>query len=395
MIAVLFWLPGEQSAAATRNKDIHPPPKSIDLPEDAEIGDITYTCKGGTAKCLISDFMETAKVCALLVVRDKKYRIEKFGSPKKFCDEDGGINDRKRLYGVASVAKSITSTVLGHVIATTQGARTREDFEAVVQRPVGHYVPDLHRFIPSGYANVPLDGILRMRSGVLWSEYGWLGFLSGADFFSQMVRKRQESVLDFAHRYVLRKPWSPTFNYSALDAAIAAQTADDMLDSVRLTSFLETGIWAAIGAESRATWAVDKSETAIGPCCFKATIGDLARFGLLVLRRGKDCFGKEIIPEAWFDIATKSRGDVDEIPPENQSANANWPMHYGYFWWLNPEGTDFSAIGRDGQFIHIFPDSKTVVVQISDWGAWTNGDVLQVETFEAHKALVSAIERLP
>ncbi|MHA4734047.1 MULTISPECIES: serine hydrolase domain-containing protein [Ensifer] len=394
MIAVLLWLPGEQSAAATRNKDIHPPPKSIDLPDDAKIGEITYTCKGGTAKCRISEFMESAKVCALLVVRDEKYRIEKFGSPE-FCDEDGEINERKKLYGVASVAKSITSTLLGHAIATTQGARTRQDFEAVVRRPVGHYVPDLHRFIPSAYANVPLDQVLRMRSGVFWTEYGWNGFSSGADFFRQMVRKRQESVLEFSHRYVLRKPWSPTFNYSALDAAIAAQAADEMLGRVRLTEFLETGIWAAIGAESIATWAVDKSETAIGPCCFKATVGDLARFGLLVLRRGKDCRGNEIIPEAWFDIATKSRGDVDKIPPKNQSANANWPLHYGYFWWLNPEGTDFSAIGRDGQFIHIFPDSKTVVVQISDWGAWTNGDALQVESFEAHKALVSAIGRLP
>ncbi len=392
-IALLLWLPGEHSVAATRNEDIHPPPKPIDLPEDAEIGEITYTCNGGTAKCRISDFMETAKVCALLVVRDGKYRIEKFGSPK-FCDKEGGVNDRKKLYGVASVAKSITSTLVGHAIAVTQGARTRQDFEAALRRPVGHYVSDLTTFIPSAYAGVPLDQVLRMRSGVWWTEYGWKGFLSGAVFFSQRVRKLHESVPYFARRYVLRTPWSPRFNYSALDAAIAAQAADDMLDGTRLTKFLETGIWAAIGAESDAKWAVDKEGTAIGPCCFKATVGDLARFGLLVLRRGRDG-DKEIIPEAWFDIATTNRGSVDEIPSGNRSANANLPMHYGYFWWLNPNGTDFSAVGRDGQFIHVFPDSDTVVVQISDWDAWTNGDALEVETFEAHEALVSAISSLP
>lgn len=392
---LLFWLAGGQAASATDNEPIQPPPKPIDLPSKVEIGDISYACMQGTATCSLSEFMEKARVCALLVIRDRKYRIESFGPSNKFCEEKGKRNDRKRLYGVASVAKSITSTLLGHAIAVKQGARTRQDFEAALKRPVGYYVSDLRPFIPSAYADVPLDQVLRMRSGVWWSEYGWKGVFSGAAFFSQQVRQMHESVPYFARRYVLKALWSPTFNYSALDAAIAAQAADDMLDGVRLTKFLETGIWAAIGAESKATWGVDKSGTAIGPCCFKATVGDLARFGLLVLRRGKDRYGKEIIPEAWFDIATKSRGDFDEIPAESRSANANWPMHYGYFWWINPNGTDFTAIGRDGQFIHVFPDSNTVVVQISDWAAWTNGDALEVETFEAHQALVSTIGRLP
>ncbi|WP_309239112.1 serine hydrolase domain-containing protein [Ensifer canadensis] len=395
MATLLFWLTGGQPAGATQNEPIHPPPKPIGLPKKVEIGDIQYACRRGTATCRLSDFMEKARVCALLVVRDQKYRIEEFGPSDKFCKEKGERNGRKRLYGVASVAKSITSTLLGHAIAVTQGARTRQDFEAALSRPVDRYVSDLHLFIPSAYVGVPLDRVLRMRSGVWWTEYGWKGFGSGAAFFSQRVRQMHESVPHFARRYVLRTIWRPTFNYSALDTAIAAQAADDMLGGVRLTKFLETGIWAAIGAESEAMWGVDKAGTAIGPCCFKATVGDLARFGLLVLRRGKDRHGNEIIPEAWFDVATISRGQADEIPPENRSANAGWRMHYGYFWWLNAKGTDFSAIGRDGQFIHIFPDNDTVIVQISDWNAWTNGDEREVDTFEAHKALVTTIGRLP
>ncbi len=394
IVALLIALTCGHPAAATENEPIYPPPKPIGLPEKTEIGDISYACRRGTATCRLSEFMEKARVCALLVVRDQKHRIEQFGASDRFCTENGEKNDPKRLFGVASVAKSITSTLLGHAIAT-QGARTREEFEAVLSRPVEHYVSDLHLFIPSAYVGVPLDHVLRMRSGVWWTEYGWNGFGSGAAFFSQRVRHLHESVPHFARRYVLRTIWPPSFNYSALDTAIAAQAADEMLGGMRLTKFLETGIWAAIGAESEAMWGVDKAGTAIGPCCFKATVGDLARFGLLVLRRGKDRDGKEIIPEAWFDIATRSRGSADQIPPENRSANAGWPMHYGYFWWLNAKGTDFSAIGRDGQFIHVFPDNDTVIVQISDWNAWTNGDALEVDTFEAHRALVATIGRLP
>uniref|UniRef100_UPI003F490878 serine hydrolase domain-containing protein n=1 Tax=Ensifer adhaerens TaxID=106592 RepID=UPI003F490878 len=395
LLTLLFWLSGAGLAAATKNEPIQAPSTSAALPDKIEIGEIRYACRGGTATCPLSEFMDKARVCALLVVRDHKYRIEKFDLSNTFCREDGERNGRKRLFGVASVAKSITSTLVGHAIAVTEGARTRQDFEAALRRPVGRYVSELRPFVPSAYAGVPLDRVLRMRSGVWWNEYGWMGLLSGADFFSRRVRHMQETVSHFARRYPLRTFWSPTFNYSALDAAIAAETADKMLGEVRLTRFLETGIWAAIGAESRASWGVDKAGTAIGPCCFKATVGDLARFGLLVLRRGKDGQGKEIIPEAWFDIATKNRGKVDAIPPRSRSANAKWPLHYGYFWWLNTKGTDFTAIGRDGQFIHIFPDSNTVVVQISDWDSWTNGDALEVETFHAHEALVSAISRLP
>ncbi|MDW9627166.1 serine hydrolase [Sinorhizobium meliloti] len=394
-LALVIWLTGGHLAVATENEPIRPPAKSIELPAKVEIGDITYACRQKTATCRLSEFMETARVCALLVVRDQKYRIEQFGPSEKFCTETGAENNRKRLFGVASVTKSIASTLVGHAIAVTQGARTRDDFEAALGRPVDSYASDLHLIIPSAYVGVPLDRVLRMRSGVWWTEYGWMGLGSGAAFFSQRVRHLFEDVPHFARRYVLRTIWQPTFNYSALDAAVAAQAADDMLNGVRLTKFLETGIWASIGAESKATWGVDKTGTAIGPCCFRATVGDLARFGLLVLRRGKDSQGKEIIPEAWFDIATKSRGQVDEIPPGNQSANPDWPMHYGYFWWLNPTSTDFSAIGRDGQFIHVFPDSNTVIVQISDWSAWKNGDALELDTFEAHRALVATIGRLP
>ncbi|GEM_PF-4365163 len=124
-----------------------------------------------------------------------------------------------------------------------------------------------------------------MRSGVIWREYGWNGWFSDNEQFRRCVRGDWETVTEFASKYrgAATGGETPEFNYSALDAAMAADGAEEMLGSERLTEFLERGIWHAIGAEAPASWAVDIAETAIGPCCFRATVRDLARFGPFVL----------------------------------------------------------------------------------------------------------------
>lgn len=56
-----------------------------------------------------------------------------------------------------------------------------------------------------------------------------------------------------------------------------------------------------------------------------------------------------------------------------------------------PEGRrDDTAIGRDGQFVHIYPRERVVIVQISDWKAWTSGDFLECETFKVQDVLAAA-----
>lgn len=155
-----------------------------------------------------------------------------------------------------------------------------------------------------------------------------------------------------------------------------------------MVSFMETEFWAAIGAEADATWGVDMTGTAIGPCCLRATVGDLARFGLLILNQGQAPDKRQIIARSWFDIATRRTGDDDMIPDESPSQNSGCRLEYRYFWWLLKSRSDFTAIGRDGQFVHIYPDRDTVIVQISDWDSWS--DALLCETFLAHDALEAA-----
>ena len=112
---------------------------------------------------------------------------------------------------------------------------------------------------------------------------------------------------------------------------------------------------------------------------------DLARWAKALYEGG--AFKKKATLEAML-TGVDSTGDGDKIPDDSQSQNLGCRLEYRYFWWLRDKRNDFTAIGRNGQFVHIYPDRDTVIVQISDWDTWS--DPLQCETFLAHDALEAA-----
>jgi CubicO group peptidase (beta-lactamase class C family) len=82
---------------------------------------------------------------------------------------------------------------------------------------------------------------------------------------------------------------------------------------------------------------------------------DHARFGYLMLRRGK-WNSRQIISESWIQQATARGGPGD--------------ADYGYLWWLNTQGdtwpdapkTSFAALGAGSNTIWIDPEHDLVVV---------------------------------
>lgn len=359
------------------------------------LGNLVFDCgSNGSASCSISDFMKDSRVCALLVIKVGQIRLEKYAEDPALCrDDDAALNGPRKLYGVASVTKSITSTLLGAAIAEKFHPRNERELLAILARPIRSFVPSIALKPPSAYADVPLDRVLRMRSGVRWSEWGWHGYFSDNGRLVNDVRvKGRYSVAEFARRYRDLVGTQPApFGYSGLDGAVAALTAEEIVGE-KLPVFAGRKLWMRIGAESNAKWGVDKTGTGMGNCCFKATVRDLGRFGLLVLNRGTDPHRERLIPAAWFDLATKrGSGTDDVIPKNNPSQNHACRMNYRYFWWLRQNRTDFSAVGTDGQFIHIYPKEGVVIVQISDWNGWTDGNRRECESFQAHDALVRAL----
>ena len=97
---------------------------------------------------------------------------------------------------------------------------------------------------------------------------------------------------------------------------------------------------------------------------FRMTARDMARFGLLMLRKGK-WDGTQVIPEDWVEESTQPYSD----------ARLYGSDAYGYMWWVAEDGRrykhmpgvnlkqgTYSARGYGGHYIFVIPDHNMVVV---------------------------------
>jgi CubicO group peptidase (beta-lactamase class C family) len=100
---------------------------------------------------------------------------------------------------------------------------------------------------------------------------------------------------------------------------------------------------------------------------FRISARDLARFGLLYLRRGKWA-DQQLIPEAWIDASVRSYSNTG-----NQGSLAT-KSGYGYMWWVQvnaqahpelrlPDGS-YTASGNGGQRLTVIPQIDTLVVNL-------------------------------
>jgi CubicO group peptidase (beta-lactamase class C family) len=92
---------------------------------------------------------------------------------------------------------------------------------------------------------------------------------------------------------------------------------------------------------------------------FRMTARDMARFGLLFLRRGA-WKGRTIVPADWVDESTRSYSDAGDSGG------------YGYMWWVAQDGRHlpgvtlpagtYSARGAGGHYILVIPQLQLVIV---------------------------------
>ncbi len=87
---------------------------------------------------------------------------------------------------------------------------------------------------------------------------------------------------------------------------------------------------------------------------FRMSPLDLARLGLLYLRRG-DWNGRQVIPASWVEDSTRAHVDTGRI---------GFYAGYGYMWWVGADG--YAAVGSDGQRMFVMPERGLVVVHVVD-----------------------------
>lgn len=234
-----------------------------------------------------------------------------------------------------SMTKSITSSVLG--ILHRQG---KVDLEQ------DHLFPEWEN---DARAQITLDDLLRMSSGLEWDEdYSKISDVTKMLFLAEDMTQVQ------LHQPLVGKP-GETWNYSSgtsnlLSGLIREQfaTHQDYLD------FWYKELVDKIGMNSMVI-ETDLAGNYVGSSYSWATPRDWAKFGLLYLHRGK-WNGERVLEETWVDYTTTP----------TQGSNGEYGAHF----WLNAGGKFpavprdmFSANGFQGQYVFVIPSKDLVVVR--------------------------------
>lgn len=302
----------------------------------------------------IDTYMAGQRAAGLIILQDGKVRFEQYGL---------GF-DAKGRWTSFSVAKSFTSTLVGAAIQ--DGAiKSLEDNLSL-------YIPDLRG---SAYDGVTVRQLLTMSTGVRWNEDYEDPNSDVSRFNNAEPEPGMDATVSYLRKLPRAHPPGTVWNYSTGETNLIGVLVSSATKKP-LAQYLQEKIWQPAGMEAPATWLLGKTGHEIAGCCIEAETRDFARFGLFVLAGGA-AGGQQIVPRAWFAMATTKQIDIGE------------PGHgYGFQWWTYDDGS-VAAQGIFGQGIFIDPKRHLVIASNGDWTRATKGPEP-----EAREAFYKQIQRL-
>ena len=272
----------------------------------------------------------------LLIARDDTILVERY---------QYGRNDRHR-FTLWSMAKTVTSMLIGIAIAEGR-IRSVDDLAA-------SYVPGLS---DTEYGRTSLRHLLQMSSGVRFVEdYSGRDDVArlAADTFRQVGAGGVEAVTPFNQRIVAA---GTKFSYASVETQVLGLVLRNAVGRP-VAEYLSEKIWKPIGAEADATWLIDRAGQEATFCCINAVLRDYARLGLLLAHDG-NWRGRQIIPAAWVEEATRVHPEQNHLKP----GVARPHLGYGYQVWILPgERRMFVLAGVRGQAIVVDPADRLVMV---------------------------------
>ena len=254
----------ENQAATFRNQDQVWPHRVIrrgdavrPLPPHARsLADLTFEV--GDVRLSLSDYMARRRTAGLLILKDGEIALERYGM-------GSGPESRRTSY---STAKSMTSTLVG--AALHDGAIGSLDDRCDL------YLPRLRG---SAYEGVTVRNVMRMCSGVAWSEEDD-GRSDVGRLHQALASRRPGAVLDLACSLPRAQPQGVVFNYSTVEscvlgAVVAAATGRPLADYCAET------IWGPAGMEADGYWVLEsEGGQELGGFGVSARLRDVGRFGL-------------------------------------------------------------------------------------------------------------------
>lgn len=295
---------------------------------------VSYTYDG--KQYTTEDFLDRTYTNALLVMKDGQIVYENYLN---------NMHPDTRHMGW-SMTKSITAILVG--VAYEEGRIKSLD------QPITDYIPELSK---GAYAGVTIRQVLEMTSGVDYEErYDFVNPGAAAKNHILALVKNVARFADVAT--TLKRKYEPgtVFEYKTIDTAVLGWLLERVLGGSNVSAYAAQKLWEPLGAEQNGFFILD-GEPGVGReftgAGFNATLRDWARFGQMVLNGG-EFNGHRIVSSEFIKQATQP------VLPEDPVMGG-----YGYQWWTIQDSNAFSAIGLQGQFVYIDPDTQTVIVKLS------------------------------
>jgi CubicO group peptidase (beta-lactamase class C family) len=146
-------------------------------------------------------------------------------------------------------------------------------------------------------------------------------------------------------------PTGKVFNYSSIQTEILGIIVQEA-SGKPLAEFMEEEFWSKLGAEHDAGFGTDGFGQPIAQGAISMTLPDFSRAAMLVLNKGKNFKGEQIIDAAFFnDLVTPNQMLKDAFPEQYKfiAPNGNYRSQ---FWVADAEKKQIMMIGVYGQFAY-------------------------------------------
>jgi len=308
--------------------EIAPATKPIDIPRDKE--EMPSEVQYKKAPLAWNDFLSETKTNAFLVIRNGVLTYEWY--------KDGFAADTR--FPSYSVAKTMTSIMIGQLIAA--GKIKESDYFV-------DYFPEYKN--GTDFDKVTIKSLLDMQSGVGVSDNYPTGPQGWGVAIAQMYATTDLNWFLGNNRKMAFAPGTSA-EYRSVDTQMLGMIIKKVT-GMRITDYFSENVWQKVGAEFPATWNVDRvGGTEKTFCCFNASARDYARVGLAILNGGYSG-SNQIITRDWLNRMKTPVVTLDH----------GWG--YAAQVW-HPFPNISMALGLHGQFIFVDPESRTVIVKLSD-----------------------------
>jgi CubicO group peptidase (beta-lactamase class C family) len=253
-----------------------------------------------------------------------------------------------------SCTKSFTGTAWGLLLDDSHHGRLPDGQKVDLDSPAYSYIPEGHPLSDPRKEAITIRHLLTMTSGIPGESMGRYGTTTttGNGPFEHALGRCANRY----HRWVDKLAAEPGTTWDYSDPAIAhLSLIFAHVTGQEIHDYMNARIFYPIGIE-RTSWDILGGSGFIGPHTNPHTglhisARELARFGYLALHQGV-WNGKQLIPQAWMELATHSSQDLN---PD-----------YGYTWWVNTKGTHWPGLPTDMFALEGYNSNRCYVIPSLD-----------------------------